>query len=357
MLSDIYQRAPAIFLAHGYVGEVLGKTIHGVLMHSRVFDVVALVDRDKAGQDTARICSGVTASVPICATLDEALAHGPRVLILAGPPTDDSLDAIFECVRRGIDVVNSAFQFLHDIPDLVALAGETGSRLIDLRNVGRSQRDADGSIEDLRAKVVYVMGTDCGLGKRTAAWELVQEARSRGISAAFAATGQTGQMIGCDGGIVFDAISTNHAAGAVEQMLVDIDRKGFELIFVEGQAALMHYAYSSSIALLHASNPHAIVLVHDPRRQQHAAMPPRRIFRMCALEDEIALIERLSLPGGNRFAVVALATIGDDCVRELTSTQALPVADARAAGGPAVLLDAVLAHLAKRPDSERTAAA
>jgi len=156
---------------------------------------------------------------------------------------------------------------------------------------------------------------------------------------------------------LIDAISTNHAAGAVEQMLVDIDRKGFELIFVEGQAALMHYAYSSSIALLHASNPHAIVLVHDPRRQQHAAMPPRRIFRMCALEDEIALIERLSLPGGNRFAVVALATIGDDCVRELTSTQALPVADARAAGGPAVLLDAVLAHLAKRPDSERTAAA
>ncbi len=345
MLSDIYHRTPAIFLAHGYVGEILGKTIHGVLMHSRVFDVVALVDRDKAGQDTARICPGVDISVPIVATLDEALRHQPRVLILMGGPNEANIEAIRTCIRRGMDVVNSAFQFLHDDPDLVALAGETGSRLIDLRNVGRHSRDADGSIEDIRARVVYVAGTDCGLGKRTAAWELAQEARRRGLRAAFAATGQTGLMIGCDGGIVFDAISTNHAAGAVEQMLLEIDRKGFDLIFLEGQAALMHYAYSASIALLHASNPHAIVLVHDPRRRMHAAMPARRIFRMCELADEIATIERLSLPGGNPLRVVALATIGQDCVQQLAASTDLAVADARQPGGPARLLDAVLAHL------------
>jgi uncharacterized NAD-dependent epimerase/dehydratase family protein len=347
MLSDDYQRTPAVFLAHGYVGEILGKTVHGVLMHSRVFDVVALVDRHKAGQDTARICPGVTRSVPIHAALEEALAYAPKVLILAGGPAKDDLDCIRVCLRRGMDVVNSSFVFLRDVPELVSLAKETGSRLVDLRDVGRSGRDADGSILGIRAKVVYVMGTDCGLGKRTAAWEMVQEAKSRGLRAAFAATGQTGQMIGCDGGIVFDAIPTNFAAGAVEELLVGIDRKGFDLIFLEGQASLMHYAYSSSIALLHAGNPHAIVLVHDPRRRSHAAMGESPIFRMCELEDEIGIIERLSLPGGNPFRVVALATIGEECVKELSRQSPLPVADARKPGGAALLLDAVLSHLAR----------
>lgn len=345
MLNDFYRNTPAIFLAHGYVGELLGKTVHGVLMHSTVFDVVGLVDRHRAGQDTARICPGVTHTVPIFETLDEALILDPKVLILMGGPTEENLESIRTCLKRGMDVVNSSFTFLHDFSELVALAVETGSRLIDLRNVSRKGRDADGSILGIRAKVVFVGGTDCGLGKRTAAWELVQEARRRGLRAAFAATGQTGLMIGCDGGIVFDAISTNHAGGAVEELLLSIDRKGFDLIFLEGQASLMHYAYSSSIALLHAGNPHAIVLVHDPRRDMHSAMGDSPIFRMCGLEQEIAIIESLSLPGGNRFRVVALATIGASSVETLSAQTALPVGDARSPGGPAVILDAVLKHL------------
>ena len=345
MLHTIYQRTPAIFLAHGYVGELLGKTVHGVLMHSAVFDVVALVDRCKAGKDTARICPGVTRSVPIYASLEEAVAHGPKVVILMGTPNNENMEAIRHCLERGMDVINSSFTFLTDFPALVTLASETGSRLIDMRNVGRKGRDADGSILGIRAKVIFVSGTDCGLGKRTAAWELAQEAKSRGIRAAFAATGQTGQMLGCDGGIVFDAISTNFAAGAVEQMIVDLDQRGFDLIFLEGQASLMHYAYSSSIALLHAGNPHGIVLVHDPRRTQHAAMGDSPIFRMCSLEEEIAIIEGLSLPGGNRFKVVALASIGDACVEQLSKESKLPVADVRKPGGPSHLLDAILSHL------------
>lgn len=345
MLKDIYQGTPAIFLAHGYVGELLGKTIHGVLMHSSVFDVVALVDRQKAGQDTARICPGVTRTVPIYADLEDALAHHPKVLILMGAPGEENLPAIRACLERGMDVVNSSFTFLHDFQELVALAGETGSRLIDLRNVGRKGRDADGSILGVKAKVVYVAGTDCGLGKRTAAFELAEEAKRRGFKAAFAATGQTGLMIGCDGGIVFDAMTTNHAAGAVEEMLVAIDRKGFDLIFLEGQASLMHYAYSASIALLHAGNPHAIVLVHDPRRTQHSAMGDSPIFRMCSLDQEIAIIEGLGLPGGNPFKVVALASIGEACVAQLRAETGLPVGDVRAPGGPGVILDALLAHL------------
>ena len=196
LLQDIYNNTNAIFLAHGYVGEVLGKTVHGVLMHSSVFNTVALIDRHKAGEDTSKICPGVTKKVPIYKEISEALVHKPLVAILIGDPSDANMKEIKQCISYGLDVVNSSFIFLNDFPELVELASKYGKRLVDLRNVKRNWEMPDGSILKIKAKVVYVTGTDCGLGKRTAAFELTQEAKKRGIRAAFAATGQTGLMIG-----------------------------------------------------------------------------------------------------------------------------------------------------------------
>ena len=344
-MSEFYNNTPAVFLAHGYVGEVLGKTIHGVLMHSQVFRVTALVDRFKVGQDTSEICPGVTVKVPIYGSLYEALAGSPKVLILAGAPHKERLDDLKLAVRSGMDIVNPSFDFLKAIPALVGLAAEYGTRLIDLRDVELNLRDADGSIVNINSKVVFIMGTDCGVGKRTATFELVQEARRRGINAAFAATGQTGLMLGCDAGIIVDAIPNNYAAGAVEGMILDLDKKGYEIIFLEGQASLMHYSGSGSIVLLHAGNPHAIVLVHDPSRQMHVEMGDSPIFQMCPLDREIEIIESLGLPGGNSFKVAALATRGFENLSILKQSTDLPVADARMKGGSSLLLDAVLEHL------------
>jgi uncharacterized NAD-dependent epimerase/dehydratase family protein len=205
----------------------------------------------------------------------------------------------------------------------------------------------DGSILNIKAKVVYVSGTDCGLGKRTAAYELVQEAKKRGIKAAFAATGQTGLMIGCDAGIIFDVVPTNFASGAVEQMIVDLDSKGFDLIFLEGQGSLMHYGCSSTLAMLHGSNPHAIVLVHDPFRKKHLEYSDSPIFEMCGLQREIEVIENMYLPNSNRYKVVAIPTKGNSSIELLSKMNELPVADVRMPGGPAIILDAVLKHLEK----------
>jgi uncharacterized NAD-dependent epimerase/dehydratase family protein len=345
--QKIYHNTNAIFLAHGYVGEILGKTVHGVLMHSKVFNTVALIDRNKAGQDTSKICPGVTKKVPIYGEIDEALIHNPLVAILIGDPSDKNINEIRQCISYGLDVINTSFVFLNDIPEIVDLASKHGVRLIDLRKVKKDWKTPDGSILNIKAKVIYVAGTDCGLGKRTAAYELVEEAKERGLKAAFAATGQTGLLLGCDGGIIADAIIGNFLSGAIEELLVEIDSKGFDLIFLEGQASLMHYACSSVLSLLHASNPHAVVMVHDPERMYHAAFGNSPIFEMCSLQREIELVESLYLPGGNRFKVVAVPTKGLKNIEEVKKLTALPVADVRMHGGPALLLDAVLEHLYK----------
>jgi len=345
MLHNIYSNTPAIFLAHGYVGEILGKTIHGVLMHSTVFNIVGLVDRYKAGQDTSKICSGVRTKVPIYKTISEALYHNPKVMILMGDPGINNLEDIKFCIKNDLDIINSSFVFLKDFPELVELAKRQEVRLIDLRDIPRVGRWPDGSILNIKAKVVYVTGTDCGLGKRTAAVELTREAKKRGINAAFAATGQTGLMIGCDDGIVFDAISTNYSAGAVEKLIVDLDKKGFDIIFLEGQASLMHYGGSTVLTLLHASNPHAIVVVHDPKRIYHVEYGNSEIFKKCGLEREIGLIQSLYLPGGNKYKVVGICTIGNDNIQTIKKQVDLPVADVRQENGPSIILDAILNHL------------
>jgi uncharacterized NAD-dependent epimerase/dehydratase family protein len=345
--QEVYKNTKAIFLAHGFVGEILGKTVHGVLMHSKLFDVVALVDKHKAGQDTSKICPGVTKQVPIYNTLHEAVQHEPKVMILIGEPSEKNLDEIKECIKHGLDIINSSFVFLRDFPELIDMAEQYNVRLWDLRDVKRIWKSPTGSILDIKAKVVFVTGTDCGLGKRTAAYELVQEAKLRGIRAAFAATGQTGLMLGCDGGIILDAILNEHCAGAVEELIVNLDSKGFELIFLEGQASLMHFGGSNSIVLLHASNPHAIVMVHDPTREFHAAYGTSPIYKMCRLQREIDVVESLYLDGGNRYKVVAVPTIGNDNLKEVKKITNLPVADVRKPGGPAIILDAVIDHLEK----------
>lgn len=345
LLQERYLNTNAIFLAHGYVGEILGKTVHGVLMHSKVFNVVALVDREKVGQDTSKICPGVTKSVPIFSSVSETFQCDPKVAILLGDPSEQNLHEIKECIWRGLDIINSSFVFLSDFPEIVELANKQNVRLIDIRNVKRIWRMPDGSILNIKAKVVYVTGTDCGLGKRTATFELVEEAKKRGIRAAFAATGQTGMMLGCEGGIIFDAINTNYSAGAVEELIVSLDNKGYDLIFLEGQAAIMHYGGSTVLTLLHSSNPHAIVMVHDPTRKYHAAYGNSPIFKMGGLQREIDVIENLYLPEGNKYKVVAVPTRGENNIEFVKKITELPVADVRKPGGPAIILDAVLKHL------------
>ncbi len=354
MLQEYYKNTNAVFLAHGYVGEILGKTINGVLMHSTVFNVVALIDKNKVGINTSTRLPGVRKKIPVYAKFSDTLKHRPGVVILMENSINTSFDEIKLAIVARMDIVNPGFNLLNNNIELVNLARENGVKLFDLREPNKIKRIPNGKILNIHAKVVYVAGTDCGLGKRTAAYELYIEAKKRGIKAAFAATGQTGIMLGCDGGIVFDSIPTHYVAGAIEELIYTIDKKGFDIIFLEGQASIMHYGGSVVLSLLHAGNPHAIVMVHDEKRKMHVEYGDSPIFKMSKLKDEIKIIESLSLPGGNDFKVVAIATIGDDNIetlekmRDRNEIPNLPIADARKIGGPKILLDAVLKHLKEK---------
>jgi uncharacterized NAD-dependent epimerase/dehydratase family protein len=100
--------------------------------------------------------------------------------------------------------------------------------------------------------------------------ELVKAARDAGLSATMVPTGQTGMMVEGWGAAV-DRIAADFLQGTIE-WLTEEGEKRADWVIVEGQGSLDHFAYSSvTLALIHASRPEGMVLVHQAGRALHHA--------------------------------------------------------------------------------------
>jgi uncharacterized NAD-dependent epimerase/dehydratase family protein len=85
-------------------------------------------------------------------------------------------------------------------------------------------------------------------------------------------TGQTGVAI-AGWGIAVDHVISDYVAGAAERLVHEGAEHG-DLLFVEGQGALFHPAYSGvTLGLLHGSAPDLLVLVHKPNATHNRNYP------------------------------------------------------------------------------------
>ena len=116
--------------------------------------------------------------------------------------------------------------------------------------------------------MILTVGTDCAIGKMSVALELRRAALQAGLAAVFVPTGQTGMMI--DGwGVAVDRVISDFPNGTCEWLVEQGEGKG-DWIFVEGQGALDHPAYSAvTLGLIHGTTPHAMVMVHKPGLAEH----------------------------------------------------------------------------------------
>jgi uncharacterized NAD-dependent epimerase/dehydratase family protein len=163
-------------------------------------------------------------------------------------------------------------------------------------------------------------------------------------------TGQTGIAI-AGWGISVDAVVSDFLAGAAERLVVEGAGRG-DLLWVEGQGALLHPAYSGvTLGLIHGSAPHVLVLCHQVGETAIEGFPEQPIP---PLRELVELHECTSLPARPaRVAAVALNTraLDDkDARAAIVAAEAetgLP-ADDPLRFGPAKLLDAVLGMLPLR---------
>ena len=198
----------------------------------------------------------------------EARARGARSLVIGvanigGELKGSWIFALSAALEEGLDIVSGMHMRLADVPALKAAADRLGRRLIDVRTPPAGIPIATGRKRS--GKRLLTVGTDCALGKKYTALAITRAMHARGIDADFRATGQTGIMI-AGSGIPMDAVISDFAAGAAEMLSPDAAADHWDVI--EGQGSLSHPSYACvSLALLHGSQPDAIVVCHEPGRK------------------------------------------------------------------------------------------
>ena len=338
-----------LVLAEGFSADPhYGKTLQGVLRYRRD-DVVVILDSTRAGETEDGLL--------IVASVDDALRFGPTTALVGvatqgGRFPPEWIDLLRSCVSAGLDLENGLHVFLADDPELVELARRHGVELRDLRRPPADLSTVTGENLEVDAQIVLTVGSDCAIGKMTVSCELDLEARRRGLRSVFVPTGQTGIAI-AGWGISVDAVVSDFLAGAAERLLVEGAARG-DLLWVEGQGALLHPLYSGvTLGLMHGSVPHAYVLCHEAGRTEIEGAAGHH--PITSLGELVELHERISLPvRPARVVAVAVNTRELDeegaraAVAEAEAETGLPADDpVRFGAGP--LLDAVLESLKVEP--------
>jgi len=250
---------------------------------------------------------------------------------------------LVEALDAGLDIASGLHARLRDHPVLAAAAAAKGRALHDVRHADRAFSVASG--RKRTGKRLLTVGTDCAIGKKYTALAIHRAMRERGMAASFRATGQTGILI-AGGGIAIDATISDFAAGAAETLSPDNAPGHWDVI--EGQGSLFQPAYAAvSLALLHGSQPDAIVVCHDPLRTHIDGYPdfPLPTIERC-IEDNVRAAQ-LTNPAA-RVVGISLDTsaMNEDeraeTIARMEARTGLPVIDPVATGAGAIV-DALLA--------------
>lgn len=197
-------------------------------------------------------------------------------------------------MSKGMDIINGLHQFFSDDREFADMAVKCGIQIKDIRKPPQVNdlHVFTGQISKVNIPVIAVLGTDCACGKRTTAVELNKALNSLGIKSIMVATGQTSLMQGAKYDAAMDALVSQFAIGEIEHAVVQaFECENPDVILVEGQSAVSHPAFMSSVGILKGSMPDGVILQHPPARKFRCDFPH---LTMPTVESEIQLIEDIS---------------------------------------------------------------
>ena len=241
-------------------------------------------------------------------TIAQAVAAGAKTLVVGvanrgGVISDAWIEILQEALGQGMDIAAGLHNRLADVAVLRADADRLGRQLYDVRHPTQKFDVASGIRRS--GKRLLPVGTDCSCGKMYTALAIEKELRSRGISADFRATGQTGILV-TGRGVAIDAVVADFISGAVEWLSPDNDDGHWDII--EGQGSLFHVSFAGvTTGLIHGAQPDALVLCHEPTRTHMRGLPgfPLPGLRECM--DATLRVARLTNPDA-KFIGVAVDT-------------------------------------------------
>ncbi len=291
--------ATAIVYCEGNFGKLDGKTANGLVRHSEMYKILAVIDSEKAGLDAGMVLDNDPKAIPICRDLEDALAHAtgvPDYFIFGMAPSSGMLSPVerrlmLKAINLGMNLVNGLHQFLNDDPEFAAASKANFVEILDVRKP-RDKADLrmfSGRIAEVTCPRIAVLGTDGAIGKRTTATILTRALNDRGVKTVLVGTGQTGLIQGARFGIALDAIPSQFCSGEMEATMIEaFEAENPDVIIIEGQGALSHPAYLTSTFILRGSCPDGVVLQHAPGRTM---LGDFKLLPMPTPESEINLIQ------------------------------------------------------------------
>ena len=226
-----------------------------------------MVDAVEAGGVASDVVPYARRAVPIVAGVPEAVALGANVLVIGVAPFGGALTPEWRVGAAGGDRGRAerrgrAAHRARRRPGALGGGRRGGRRAArPARGAARPERSRQARLERPDVRVVHTVGSDCAIGKMSVTLELDAAARARGLESAFVATGQTGIAI-TGWGIAVDHVISDFVSGAASRLVAEGASRA-PLLFVEGQGALGHPAYSGvTLGLLHGCLPDVLVLCH-----------------------------------------------------------------------------------------------
>ncbi len=301
-LTEIAAQPTAVVYCEGNFARIDGKTANGLVRHSEAYRIVSVIDSTHSGENSGLVLDDAINSTPIFESLDAAVAQEasmPDTFIYGMAPSTGRLSmadrgVILDAIARGMNIVSGLHEYLSEDVEIAQAASERQVSIRDIRKPKRSKdmRLFDGSVADVHALRIAVLGTDCAIGKRTTATVLARALNAKGIKTVLVGTGQTGLMQGAKYGVAMDAVPPQFCCGELEGVIVAAsEAEQPDVILIEGQGALSHPAFCTSAFILRGSQPDAVILQHAPKRAHRCDFPN---MPMPTPASEIALIEAFS---------------------------------------------------------------
>ena len=305
----------ALVYCENQFGLVDGKTATGLVRHSEIYNIVGVIDSSLAGKDAGEELGEEKSGIPIFINLDDALSKLSKVpdcYIYGKAPIEayistEERNLVLEAMENGMDIINGLHQFFSEDREFVQMAARNDIQIKDIRKPPKLKdlHVFTGQISKVNIPVIAVLGTDCACGKRTTAVELNYALNNLGIKSVLIATGQSGLMQGAMYGVSMDALVSQFVIGEIENSVIQaFENENPDIILVEGQSALSHPAFMSSLGILKGSMPDGIILQHPPARTFRCDFPD---LEMPIVESEIKLIEAIS-----QAKVMAIALSHED---------------------------------------------
>lgn len=332
----------ALVYSEGYFNTTWGKTAHGLVRFTMRYLVRGVIDSRYAGQDAGEVLDGAPSGIPIYPDVKTAVEAGVKAgepfthLVFGIAPDGGVLSDymrrdLLGAIQMGLNVDCGMHYFLSEDSEMTAAAAEKGVKLRDVRKTPprNELHGFTGRIREVGSFRIAILGTDSSVGKRTAAWKLLEAFEKQGYSTAFIGTGQTAWLQGAKYGVIMDALINDFVAGEIENAVLqawDNDRP--DVMIIEGQGSLMNPIFPGGFEILSAGQPHAVVMQHAPLRVDYDGLEDSPIH---PLDVQIQAVELLS---GKPVAAITVNHEGmrreeiDGYCEKISREIGLPVKDA-----------------------------